>query len=65
MSMEALKKYGKGINENPVGTGPFKFVEWKKDDHITVDAFDGYWGNKPKLANASSSSPCPRLPFGR
>jgi peptide/nickel transport system substrate-binding protein len=49
MSMEALKKYGKGINENPVGTGPFKFVEWKKDDHITVDAFDGYWGNKAKL----------------
>ncbi len=48
-SMEALKKYGKAINENPVGTGPFKFVEWKKDDHITVDAFDGYWGGKPKL----------------
>jgi ABC-type transport system substrate-binding protein len=49
ISMEALKKYGKGINENPVGTGPFKFVEWKKDDHITVEAFDGYWGDKPKL----------------
>ena len=50
ISMEALKKYGKGINENPVGTGPFKFTEWKKDDHVTVDAFDGYWGTKPKLA---------------
>ena len=37
LSMEALKKSGKGINENPVGTGPFKFVEWKKDDHTTVD----------------------------
>jgi len=49
MSMEALKKVGKGINEAPVGTGPFKFVEWKKDDHITVEAFDGYWGAKPKI----------------
>src|SRR5438132_10107091 len=49
ISMEALKKVGKGINEAPVGTGAFKFVEWKKDDHITVEAFDGYWGNKPKL----------------
>jgi peptide/nickel transport system substrate-binding protein len=49
VSMEALKKVGKGINEAPVGTGPFKFVEWKKDDHITVEAFDGYWGDKPKI----------------
>src|SRR5260370_7642288 len=49
ISMEALKKLGKGINEAPVGTGPFKFVEWKKDDHITVEAFDGYWGTKPKV----------------
>jgi peptide/nickel transport system substrate-binding protein len=49
ISMEALKKVGKGINEAPVGTGPFKFVEWKKDDHITVEAFDGYWGDKPKV----------------
>ena len=48
-SMEALKKYGKAINENPVGTGPFKFVEWKTDDHITVDAFDSYWGGRPRL----------------
>src|SRR5205823_1798061 len=40
ISMEALKKYGSKINENPVGTGPFKFVEWKKDDHITVENFD-------------------------
>jgi ABC-type transport system substrate-binding protein len=49
ISMDALKKSGKGINDAPVGTGPFKFVEWKKDDHITVEAFDGYWGNKPKV----------------
>jgi peptide/nickel transport system substrate-binding protein len=49
MSMEALKKMGVKINENPVGTGPFKFVEWKKDDHITVEANPDYWGAKPKL----------------
>src|SRR5207247_8341577 len=42
ISMDALKKFGSKINENPVGTGPFKFVEWKKDDHITVENFDGY-----------------------
>src|SRR3989475_12979446 len=47
--MDALKKFGSKINENPVGTGPFKFVEWKKDDHIPVENFDGYWGERAKL----------------
>ena len=30
----------------PMGTGPFKFVEWVSGDHITIEAFDEYWGEK-------------------
>ena len=26
-----------------IGTGPFKFVEWKSGDHQTVGRFDDYW----------------------
>jgi len=44
ISPAALKKYGnKDIAFNPVGTGPFKFVEWKATDYLKVAKFDGYW----------------------
>ena len=32
---------------NPVGTGPFKFVEWSKNDHVSFTRNDDYWGDKP------------------
>jgi peptide/nickel transport system substrate-binding protein len=31
----------------PVGTGPWKFVEWKKDQHIRLEAFDQHWRGRP------------------
>ena len=44
ISPAALAKYGsKGIGQNPVGTGPFKFVEWKQTDYLKVEKFAGYW----------------------
>ncbi len=33
--------------ENPIGTGPYKFVEWKRDRYILVERNDNYWGPKP------------------
>ena len=44
ISPAALAQYGsKGIAQHPVGTGPFKFVEWKATDYLKVEKFDGYW----------------------
>src|ERR1700752_477888 len=44
ISPAALKQWGnKDIAFHPVGTGPFKFVEWKATDHLKVAKFDGYW----------------------
>ena len=32
-----------------VGTGPFQYVEWVEGDHITVEAYDDYWGGRPAI----------------
>ncbi|MBD8070806.1 ABC transporter substrate-binding protein [Bacillus sp. PS06] len=33
---------------NPIGTGPYKFVEWKKDDRVVLEANPDYFGVKAK-----------------
>jgi ABC-type transport system substrate-binding protein len=36
------------FNENPVGTGPYRFAEWRKDQFIRLERFEGYWDTKPQ-----------------
>jgi peptide/nickel transport system substrate-binding protein len=35
--------------KKPVGTGPYKFVEWMRDDHVTLEANTEYWGGAPSI----------------
>ena len=32
----------------PIGTGPYKFTEWVKDDRVVMDRNPSYWGSPPK-----------------
>jgi len=41
--------YKEDAFKHPCGTGPFKFVEWVKDDHITLVANEDYWRERPEL----------------
>ena len=49
LSPAAIDKYKGDIGRNPVGTGPFKFVRWVKDDQIVFERNDDYWGQKALL----------------
>jgi len=46
----AVEKMGDAeYGRRPVGCGPFKFVEWVPNDHVTLEGFADYWLVKPKL----------------
>src|SRR5262249_18433785 len=33
----------------PIGTGPYKLKEWKAAEYTEVEAFDDYYGGRPKI----------------
>jgi peptide/nickel transport system substrate-binding protein len=37
------------FNQKPVGTGPFRFVEWRKGESLTLEANPDSWRGRPKL----------------
>lgn len=37
------------VNSRPVGTGPFRFAEWRRGERLVLTANPGYWGGAPKI----------------
>ncbi len=42
----------KDFVDKPVGTGPYKFVSYRPGQSLELEAFDGYWGDKPQVKKA-------------
>ncbi len=64
LSPKAMAEYKDQIGMNPVGTGPFKFVKWVKDDQIILERNENYWGKKAlvdKIILKSIPEPSARL----
>jgi peptide/nickel transport system substrate-binding protein len=40
------------ISKNPIGTGPYKFARWSKDEEIVLEANGQYWRGAPKIKTA-------------
>ncbi|WP_375449834.1 ABC transporter substrate-binding protein [uncultured Devosia sp.] len=38
---------------NPIGTGPFSFVQWDKGSRVVLEAYGPYWGGPVALTKAS------------
>ncbi len=38
---------------NPAGTGPYKLVAWTPGQSVGLVAYEGYWGDKPAIPNAT------------
>lgn len=51
VSPKALQENENDVNRAPVGTGPYKFVEWNPDQDIILERYDGYWGEKAATKN--------------
>jgi peptide/nickel transport system substrate-binding protein len=37
------------LARQPVGTGPYRLVEWKAGEKIVLEAFDGHWEGRPNI----------------
>src|SRR5207253_103961 len=43
VSPEAVRKWGPEFYRHPVGTGPFRFVEWSQGERVTLEGNPQYW----------------------
>lgn len=49
-SPEAYAQLGEAFNNTPVGTGPFQFVEWLREDRVVLEANPDYYiADEPKV----------------
>ncbi len=43
LNQRAVEEGGEEYTRNPVGTGPFSFVEWRSGDSVTLERFDDHF----------------------
>ena len=51
LSERATKEAGDKFGQNPVGSGPYKFVSWQSGDRVTLEAFPEYWQGEAPIKN--------------
>lgn len=49
MSSPVVEENSEGLALHPVGTGPFKFAEFREQDFLRLEKFEDYWGERASL----------------
>ncbi len=49
LNERSVTEIGEDFGQKPVGSGPFKFKDWIVGDSITLEKFDDYYGESPKV----------------
>ena len=49
LSPASIAAAGDEVIDEPIGTGPFEFVQWVRGEHILVGRNENYWGKAPYL----------------
>jgi peptide/nickel transport system substrate-binding protein len=49
LSKVAADKYGDKLDQNPIGTGPYKYVSYQRGGNFVFTRNDDYWGGKAEI----------------
>lgn len=49
VSPKAVRELGRDVKKHPVGTGAFRFQEWRGKEYVTIVAHESHWRGRPKL----------------
>jgi peptide/nickel transport system substrate-binding protein len=49
LSKVAADKYGDQLDQNPIGTGPYKYVSYQRGGNFVFTRNDDYWGGKANI----------------
>lgn len=44
--------YGEDYGDRPIGSGPYKFVQWNKQEQLILERNEEYYGKKPAIREA-------------
>jgi peptide/nickel transport system substrate-binding protein len=47
--LEGTDAFESPLNTEPIGTGPYRWVETRADEWMVFEAYEGYWGGEPRI----------------